>query len=362
MPPSMTGDRSYYELRDCFMDLIKGSRSATETSYTSPDLYSENRVTYIIPPVTDIEKRDEWNPGSIYVVNGGNVVIGRVFYTRTSGEYLIEELVLKEGDIFGEFEVPLTILGHPHETMGTFPPRFSMTYGAWASGPALNWAMSYPRDIARDSVVRENAKVAVHPFYIKSKNIRPDTGANVITLPAGEFEQIVSTQPEAMTWFLMNVLRKTRLYFEPPSEGYGRSPIDIVGRFIIRLLAYRIRLGIAIFGQDNGRKTCCTFLGPTEWLKFGLSTFMSDLKEVIHDLGGKSREAVDLPLFSDELADIVEITAHYPVKNLDDEVLETMGCHPVEDRKENRYGLLTGIKVTCSDISAFNEYLISKGE
>jgi hypothetical protein len=358
----MTGDRSYFELRDSFMELVKASPSASVTSYTSPELYSENRVTYIIPPVTDIEQRDEWNPGDIYVVNGGTVVIGRVFYTRTSGEYLIEELVLKEGDIFGEFEVPLTILGHPHEMMGTFPPRFSMTYGAWASGPALNWAMSYPRDIARDSVVPENAKVAVHPFYIKSKNIRPVTGADVITLPAVEFEHIVSTHPEAMTWFLMNVLRKTRLYFEPPSQGYGRSPVDIVGRLIIRLLAYRIRLGIAVFSEENGRKTCSTFLGPTEWLKFGLSTFMTDMKEVIHELGAKTREALVLPVFNDELADIVEITAHYPVKDLDDEILEAMGCLPEEDRKENRYGLLTGIKVTCRDIAAFNDYLITKGE
>ena len=36
-----------------------------------------------------------------------------------------------------------------------------------------------------------------------------------------------------MTWFLMNVLLKTRLYFEPPSQGYGRSAVDILSRLFI---------------------------------------------------------------------------------------------------------------------------------
>ena len=67
------------------------------------------------------------------------------------------------------------------------------------------------------------------------------------------FEKIISDNMEAMTWFLMNVLRKTSLYFEPPSQGYGRSSIDIVSRFIIRILAYRIRHGIVVT-EKKGRK------------------------------------------------------------------------------------------------------------
>jgi len=361
--PILTGNRSYGELRERFMELVVSVAGSVEfTSYSSPELYSRNRVTYIIPPVTNIEHRDDWKPGNIYVVKDGVVAIGRVFYTRTSGEYLIEELILKQGDIFGEFEVPLSILINPDSGEAKLPPRFNMSYGAWASGPALNWAMAYPRDIIRDSVVPDNAMVAVHPFYIKSKNIRPETNANVITLSVEQFEDIVSSNPETMTWFLMNVLRKTRLYFEPPSQGYGRSPVDIISRMFIRILAHRIRLGIMVTDRKGNKTSCRTFIGPTEWLKYGLGAFMADLKEIIHSAGGKTREPLELPIFLDELKDLINVTVHFPVKDLDDRMLETMGCSPEEDRHENRYGLLTGIKMTINDLDTFNNYLLEKGE
>ncbi len=359
----MTGGRSYEELRERFMELIVANASSLQLmNYSSPELYNPDRVTYIIPPVTDIERRGDWNPGNIYVVKDGIVAIGRVFYTRTSGEYLIEELILKKGDIFGEFEVPLSILRNTESDETKLPPRFNMTYGAWASGPALNWAMAYPRDIERDSVVPENAKVAVHPFYIKSKNIRPETNANVILLPVEQFEDIVSSYPEAMTWFLMNVLRKTRLYFEPPSHGYGRSPMDIISRMFIRILAYRIRLGLIVTEYKGDKTSCRTFIGPTEWLKYGLGAFMTDLKEIIHSTGGKIREPIRLPIFNDELGNTADVTVHSPVKDLDDQMLVAMGCFPEEDRRENRYGLLTGIKMTVHNLDFFNNYLLEKGE
>lgn len=363
IPPILTGNRSYEELRKYFMELFLASSVNIEINkYTAPDLYNSNRVTYIIPPITDIERRDDWKPGNIFVVKDGFVAIGRVFYTRTSGEYLVEELILKQGDIFGEFEVPLSILRNPDAFETKLPPRFNMTYGAWASGPSLNWAMAYPRDIIRDSVVPENAKVAVHPFYIKSKNIRPKTDANVITIPIKHFEDIVSSHPEAMIWFLMNVLNKTRLYFEPPSQGYGRSPVDIISRLFIRLLAYRIRLGFVVTDRNGNKTTCRTFIGPTEWLKYSLGVFMADLKEIIHSIGGGNREPYKLPIFTDELKDIIDVTVHFPVKDLEDQMLVAMGCSPEEDRRENRYGLLTGIKITLHDLDFFNNYLLEKGE
>ena len=359
----MTGNRSYDELRERFMELLAASSDIAKIeSFSTPELYSQSRVTYIIPPVTDIEQRDDWKPGKIYIVKEGVVAIGRVFYTRTNGEYLIEELILKKGDIFGEFEVPLSILGNPNSVEARLPPRFNMTYGAWASGPALNWAMAYPRDIERDSVVKENAKVAVHPFYIKSKNIRPDTNANVITIQVEEFERIVSSNPEAMTWFLMNVLRKTRFYFEPPSQGYGRSSSDIISRMFIRILAYRIRHDVVITEKDGKKTSCRTFIGPTEWLKYGLGPYVADLKEVIHTAGGKNRELLKLSVFSDELENLVDVIVHFPVKELDDKMLVAMGCSPEEDRRENRYGLLTGIKMIIHNLDLFNDYLLEKGE
>ena len=200
IPQIMTGNSSYKELRDRFMELLLSDSDSVEIrNFTAPELYSLNRVTYIIPPITDIEHRDDWKPGSIYVVKDGSVAIGSVFYTRTSGEYLIEELALKRGDIFGEYEVPLSFIRNSDIGEAKLPPRFNMTYGAWASGPSLNWAMAYPRHIPRDSVAPENAKVAVNPFYIKSKNIRPKTEANVIIIPVEHFEKIISSNPEAMT-------------------------------------------------------------------------------------------------------------------------------------------------------------------
>ncbi|MFC1693786.1 hypothetical protein ACFL1R_09805 [Candidatus Latescibacterota bacterium] len=363
IPPQLTGSCSYDELRERFIKLLTADPDTIETKhYTSPELYSRNRVTYIIPPITDIERRSDWNHGNIFVVQDGVVAIGRVDYTRTSGEYLIEELILKRGDIFGEYEVPLSILRNPDSGEAKLPPRFNMTYGAWASGPALNWAMAYPRHILRDSVVPENAQVAVHPFYIKSKNIRPQTDANVVIIPIDRFEEIVSSHPEAVTWFLMNVLRKTRLYFEPPSQGYGRSPVDIISRLFIRILAYRIRLGFVITGRDGAKTTCRTFIGPTEWLKYGLGAYMADLKEIIHSAGGATRKPLTLPVFSDELENLIDVNIHFPVKDLDDEMLLAMGCSPEEDRRENRYGLLTGIKITLHDLDFFNNYLLEKGE
>lgn len=361
LPEAMTGGRSYEELRTYFMSLLKDAPGERQV-FDSPELYSPNRVTYIIPPVTDIEHRDEWKPGNMYIVEDGVVAIGRVFYTRTSGEYLIEELVLRRGDIFGEFEVPLSILGSADTMNAQLPPRFNMTYGAWASGPALNWSMAYPREIPRDTVVPENAKLAAHPFYIKSKNIRPHTGATVYVMPVHDFEALAVSHPAAMTWFLTNVLLKTRLYFEPPSQGYGRLPVDSLARLFIRILAYRLRLGIVVTGQDGSRKTCRTFLGPTEWLRYGLGAFMTDLKEVSHDAGAGAREPFRLPVFGDELESLIEVTAHFPVKDIDDEMLTAMGCAPDEDRRENRYGLLSGIRIDCSDIDRFNRYLLERGE
>ena len=362
LPASMTGGRAYDELRNRFMEVLETSFPAASRSYREPELYSPDRVTYIIPPVTDIEQRADWKPGDIYIVQDGVVAIGRVSYTRTSGEFLVEELILRRGDIFGEFEVPLSILGNAGGLSGPLPPRFNMTYGAWASGPALNWAMSYPRTIPRDPVVRDNATVAVHPFYIKSKNIRPQTSATVLVLPIASFEEAAASSPEAMTWFLTNVLLKTRLYFEPPSEGYGRSPVDILSRLFIRLLAYRIRLGITVTGQEGARRTCRTFIGPTEWLRYGLGAFMGDLKEVLRDGGADSREPFLLPLYRDELARLIAVHAHFPVKDLDDSMLVAMGCSPEEDRRENRYGLLGGIHIQLNDIDRFNQYLLDRGE
>ncbi|MFC1650867.1 hypothetical protein ACFL2X_04800 [Candidatus Latescibacterota bacterium] len=363
IPRIMTGDRSYPELRDRFMDLLISEAGSSEVrNFSSPELYNRSRVSYIIPPVTDIEQRDDRSPGNIYVVKDGTVAIGRVGYTRTSGEFLIEELILRKGDIFGEFEVPLSILVNSDLGENKLPPRFNMTYGAWASGPSLNWSMAYPRQIQRDNIVPENAKVAVHPFYIKSKNIRPETNANVIVIPVEEFEKIISANMEAMTWFLMNVLRKTRLYFEPPSQGYGRSSIDIASRFIIRILAYRIRHGIVVTEKKGRKTTCRTFIGPTEWLKYVFGAYMSDLKDVIHSIGGSTRDPISLPLFSDELENMIDVTIHSPVKDIDDTMLMAMGCSPEEDRNENRYGLLSGIKITLHDLDAFNNYLLEKGE
>ncbi len=360
--PLLTPGRSYEELRNRFLEILARAGTGTLKTYHGPELFSPERVTYIIPPVTDIEQRVEWKPGDIYIVQDGVVAIGRVFYTRTSGEYLVEELILRRGDIFGEFEVPLSILGDAGWLTAPLPPRFNMTYGAWASGPALNWAMSYPRAIPRDPVVPENAAVAVHPFYIKSKNIRPETNATILVLPIAAFEQLVSEYQEAMIWFFTNVLLKTRLYFEPPSQGYGKSSVDILSRLFIRLLAHRIRLGIVVTGQEDSRKTCRTFIGPTEWLRYGLGAFMGDLKEIIRETGADSRESLLLPVFSDELQNIIEVRAHFPVKDLDDEMLKALGCSPEEDRSENRYGLLSGIHIVLRDIDQFNAYLIDRGE
>ena len=363
LPRVMTGGRSYEELRERFLDLLEEEREPVliET-YHAPDLYDPDRVTYIIPPVTDVSERDRWNPGGVYVVKDGVVAIGRVFYTKTSGEYLIEELILNRGDIFGEFEVPLSILGSPALWDARLPPRFNMTYGAWASGPALNWAMAYPRYIPRDDIVRENARIAVHPFYIKSKNFRPRTDAEVFVVPISRFERVVSEHPEAMTWFLMNVLWKTRLYFEPPSEGYGRSPADSVSRLLIRILAYRVRLGLVVRGESHGKTTCRTFIGPTEWIKYGLGPFAAHFVEVAKTAGGNARARIDLGIFPDELGNRLRASYHFPVKDLDDHMLRAMGCTPDMDRTEGRYGLLTGIRLELDDLDFFKEYLIEKGE
>ena len=306
IPSVLTGGCQYEELRDHFMNLVLSETDSVEVkSYASPDMHSRDRVTNIITPITDAEHRESWKPTNVYIVREGTVAIGRVFYTRTSGEYLMEELILFRGDIFGEFEVPLSIFASTEQWTNMFPPRFTMTYGAWASGPAMNWAMAYPRHIPRDSIAPENAKVAVHPFYIKSKNIRPQTNAEVAIVPVERFEEIVSSHPEAMSWFLMNVLKKTRQYFEPPSAGYGRSPVDIISRLFIRILAHRIRLGIMVKDKKGSRTTCRTFIGPTEWLKYGFSTYMPDIREIIQSTGGKAKAAHKLPIFSDELADIL---------------------------------------------------------
>lgn len=342
--------------------LTSDPEKASVLQFSEPDLYNKNRVTYIIPPITDIEQRGDWKPGNIFVVKDGFVAIGRVFYTRTSGEYLIEELVLRKGDVFGEYEVPLSFIRNLKENEAMLPPRFNMTYGAWATGPSLSWAMAYPRHIPRDNVVPESAKVAVHPFYIKSKNIRPKSFANVAVIPVEHFENAIGSSPEAMSWFLLNVLRKTRLYFEPPSEGYGRSPVDIVSRLFIRILAYRIRLGFVVKGEENGKTTCRTFIGPTEWLRYGLGASMADLKEITHSIGAGTREPVELPILPPELKDVMEIVTHYPVKDLDDEMLDAMGCSPEEDRRENRYGLLTGVRIVLRDLDYFNNYLLERGE
>ncbi len=361
--PAMTGGRSYEGLRERFMELLGSEREPVAIeSYRAPDLYDPNRVTYIIPPVTDVTERDRWNSGGVYVVKEGVVAIVRVFYTKTSGEYLIEELTLSRGDMFGEFEVPLSIIGSPAPWDDSLPPRFNLTYGAWASGPALNWAMAYPRYIPRDDIVRDNARMAVHPFYIKSKNIRPATDAEVFVVPIERFEEIVGDHPEAMTWFLMNVLWKTRLYFEPPSEGYGRSPADTVARLLIRILAYRIRLGMVVRGVERGRTTCRTFVGPTEWIKYGLGPFAAHFVEVARAAGGGARDRVNLDVFPEELAHHLHADYHFPVKDLDDAMLRAMGCSPEVDRAESRYGLLTGIRVELDDLDFFKAYLMDKGE
>ena len=362
LPIVIADGRSYDDLRKNFLRFLTASGDVEIKNYASPEMYDHNRVTYIIPPVTDIRDREQWKPSTIYVVKNGTVAIGRVFYTRTSGEYLMEELILGSGDIFGEFEVPLSMFGDSDSRMAVLPPRFNMTYGAWASGAALNWAMSYPRFIPRDSVAPESAKSAVHPFYIKSKNIRPKTGAEIFTIPIERFEEIIGSEREATSWFLMNVLRKTRLYFEPPSQGYGRSAFDIVGRLIIRILAHRIRLGIVVSEPSQGRHGCRTFIGPTEWIKYGLGAYTADLKEVIQATGGTPKEPHDLPVFADELADILHVTYHFPVKDLDDRMLLAMGCNPKEDRHDNRYGLLTGIRIELDDLDFFMRYLLERGE
>jgi hypothetical protein len=363
LPSVMTGGRSYEELRERFLELLESEKEPVRVeTYSAPDLYDPNRVTYIIPPVTDVNERDRLNPSGVYVVRGGVVAIGRVFYTKTSGEYLIEELILNRGDIFGEFEVPLSILGSPALWDARLPPRFNMTYGAWASGPALNWSMAYPRYIPRDDIVRDNARIAVHPFYIKSKNIRPRTEAEAFIVPIARFERIVSEHPEAMTWFLMNVLWKTRLYFEPPSEGYGRSPGDTISRLLIRVLAYRIRLGIVARSLSGAKTTCRTFIGPTEWIKYGLGPFAGHLVELARSSGASARERIELNIFPEEIGKYLRAAYHFPVKDLDDDMLRAMGCTPEVDRKEGRYGLLTGILIELDDLDAFKEYLIEKGE
>jgi len=362
IPHPLTGGRNFEEMRSRFMALIGADADGVEArTYTTPGMYDPERVTNIIPPITDVGNRDLWRPENIFVVKSGIVAIGRVFYTRTSGEYLIEELILRRGDIFGEFEVPLTLFGTVAESM-VFPPRFNMTYGAWASGPALNWAMVYPRQIPRDTIAPDNAKSAVHPFYIKSKNIRPAAEAEVLTVPIERFENVVSTHPEAMTWFLLNVLRKTRLYFEPPSAGYSRSPVSLIGRLIIRILAHRIRLGLVVRDTVGGKTAVRTFIGPTEWFKIGFGTYTADIKEIIQSSGGRSKTTLTLPIFSGELADILDVTYHSPVKDLDDAMLTEMGCQPGEDRDENRYGLLTGIRIELRDLDRFMRYLLEKGE
>jgi CRP-like cAMP-binding protein len=362
LPPSLTGKRPFNGLREHFMDTLAAENVVELLKYEAPDLYSPERVTFLIPPIIDAEKRAQWRPSTVYVVSGGTVAIGRVFYTKTSGEYLLEELLLRRGDIFGEFEVPLSLFGTDARWESIFPPRFNMTYGAWASGPALNWAMSYPRYIPRDSVAPDNASLAVHPFYIKSKNIRPATDAEVLAVPVECFEDLMRSSPDLMSWFLMNVLRKTRLYFEPPSPGYSHSPLTLIGRLFIRLLAHRIRLGIALCKRSGDKTTCSTFIGPTEWVKYGLNAYRADLKEVIQQTGGRAKTPHTLPLFDDVLGDILEVTYHFPVKDLDDDMLIAMGCSPAEDRRENRYGLLTGIRIELSDLDRFMEYLLEKGE
>ena len=361
--PFRPGEQSYMELRDRFMDIIHDTAGAdTIRKFTAPARYDNDRVTYIIPPITDVGQRSAWKPENIYIVESGVVAIGRVFYTRTSGEFLVEELILRHGDIFGEFEVPLSILGSPALWGTKLPPRFNMTYGAWASGPALNWAMAYPRYIPRDMIEPGNPTIAVHPFYIKSKDIRPTTDAEIYGIPIEHFEHTVSEHPDALNWFLMNVLWKNRLYFEPPAQGYGRSPEDAIARLMIRILAYRIRLGLVVLGSEGERVTCRTFIGPAEWLKHGLGLFATELMEVVRSVGGSPRETLTLPVFGDELADIIEVTYHYPVKDIDDEMLAAMGCSPEEDRGENRYGLLTGIRIDLSDLDRFKKYLLEKGE
>jgi len=202
----------------------------------------------------------------------------------------------------------------------------------------------------------------VHPFYIKSKNIRPKTDADVIIVPIEYFEETIASNTESMTWFLMNVLKKTRHYFEPPSPGYGRSPVSIISRLIIRLLAHRIRLGIVVSEQTNGKTSCRTFVGPTEWIKFGLGAYIADLKEILRITGGRAKTSHSLPIFSGELAGILDAVYHFPVKDLDDKMLELMGCTPDEDRRENRFGLLTGIRIECRDLDYFQRYLLEKGE
>ena len=89
---------------------------------------------------------------------------------------------------------------------------------------------------------------------------------------------------------------------------------------------------------------------------------MPDIREIIQSTGGKAKAAHKLPIFSDELADILEVTYHFPVKDLDDSMLAAMGCSPGEDRQENRYGLLTGVLIDLSDLDRFMSWLIEKGE
>ena len=89
---------------------------------------------------------------------------------------------------------------------------------------------------------------------------------------------------------------------------------------------------------------------------------MTDLKELIHSAGGSIREPIPLSIFSDELKNLIDVTIHFPVKDMDDAMLVAMGCSPEEDRRENRYGLLSGIKIILHDLDFFNNYLLEKGE
>lgn len=99
-----------------------------------------------------------------------------------------------------------------------------------------------------------------------------------------------------------------------------------------------------------------------EWMRYGFGQYMADLKEVIHSAGGVQRERVILPVFTDELTNILEVAVHQPVKDLDDCMLVAMGCSPDEDRRDNRYGLLTGVLIICRDVDGFTAYLLEKGE
>ena len=83
---------------------------------------------------------------------------------------------------------------------------------------------------------------------------------------------------------------------------------------------------------------------------------------MLHDVGNSSKEPLKLPIFTDELADILAVTYRSYVKDLDDQMLEAMGCSPREDEAEKRYGLLTGVKIELEDLNFFQRYLLEKGE